>query len=95
MSKIDEFKENLIFLELKDKPIMGSEKFKTYLITKYNYGEKPEDYSKIRSKIINYQIDTYGASINDRVEKKTKEEIMKIYQRRNNRKYLRRQKYEQ
>ena len=56
MSKIDEFKENLIFLELKDKPIMGSEKFKTYLITKYNYGEKPEDYSKIRSKIINYQI---------------------------------------
>lgn len=89
-----QFKEIVIFLELKDKPIMGSDKFRTYVNKKYKYSDDSIEMSQLRAKIINYQIDVYGSTMSDTIEKKTKEEKLKIYQRRNNRKYLRRHKNE-
>ena len=88
------FKEIVIFLELKDRPVMGSDKFRNYLHKKYNFEGTREDVSDLRAKIINYQLDVYGVTISDKVVYKSKEEIYRINHVRSNRKYKRKQKYE-
>lgn len=62
-------KEALIYELEKEKPISGKKGLSSHLIKKYSISE--EVANRIATNILNYQIDTYGNMINNRVGKMT------------------------
>lgn len=63
----EEFKrrvlEEKIFNEIKDEPIISAE----FIRRKFKGSEV--DFSRLYRKLVNYQVKTYGISLNDRSEK--------------------------
>lgn len=82
-----DFKENLIFQREKDLAIESSDKFYKKLRDVYSYDDDRKKLSMLYRKIVNYQIEKYGAMLSDsdcHYGKFTKEEYIKI---RNNKRY--------
>ena len=76
--------EQQIFDELKDTSIKSSEYFRR----KYNGADI--DYTRIYRRIVNYQIQEYGNTLNSYVVGKTREDLLKEHQNANKRRYQRR-----
>ena len=78
--------EQQIFDELKDTSIKSSEYFKR------KYQGADIDYTRLYRRIVNYQIQEYGATLNNGgfVYQRTREELKKEHQRARNRRYQRR-----
>ena len=83
---MNEFIENIIFENEKDKGFKNSYEFYKLLLSKYKIGKKIPDLYK---RIINYQIERYGQSL-DYVDKSfTYNEIKRINQNANARRSYR------
>ena len=84
--------EQQIFDELKDTSLRSAEYFKA------KYQGTDIDYSRLYRRIVNYQISTYGCSLNGDtyIRKKTYEECLRAAQRSRQRRYNRisRNRYE-
>lgn len=78
--------EQQIFDELKDTSIKSSEYFRR----KYNGADI--DYTRLYRRIVNYQIQEYGNTLNSYVVGKTREDLLKEHQNARNRRYQRRNK---
>lgn len=76
--------EQQIFDELKDTPIRSSKYFKA------KYEGSDIDFTRLYRRIVNYQIKEYGTTLNFHVPKKTKEDLIKEYQKARQRRYNRR-----
>lgn len=78
--------EQQIFDELKDTSIKSSEYFRK----KYNGADI--DYTRLYRRIVNYQIQEYGCTLNSGgfVYKRNGEELKRVHQRARNRRYQRR-----
>lgn len=72
-----EFKEQFIFEEEKDTPVESASKFKKKITKKYGREINVRD---IYIKVINYQVKTYGTTLDDSLTYYTKEEHRKISQ---------------
>lgn len=89
---INEFKQRVLeeklFLELKDKSVVNSDKFRK------EYKGLNINHSRLYVRIINYQVKKYGCSLdNDKFIQKIPEEEMKVFiQRKRQRDYYRRNK---
>lgn len=78
--------EQQIFDELKDTSIKSSEYFRR----KYNGADI--DYTRLYRRIVNYQIQEYGNTLNNYIVSKTREDLLKEHQNARNRRYQRRNK---
>ena len=78
--------EQQIFDELKDTPLTNCK----YLRAKYNGVDV--EITRLYRRIVNYQIDRYGCTLNVRVPKKSKEDLLREHQNARNRRYQRRNK---
>ena len=78
--------EQQIFDELKDTSIKSSEYFRR----KYNGADI--DYTRLYRRIVNYQIQEYGNTLNSYIVGKTREDLLKEHQNARNRRYQRRNK---
>lgn len=88
----NEFIERMIFEREKDKPFRNIGTFYKYLLKEYKINNIDSDLYK---RIMNYQIDTYGHSLNydDKYELwKSEEDIERIRKNENVRKYNRKRR---
>lgn len=81
-----DFKENYIFEIEKNMPQNGIKKFYIKLREKYNYKENVSD---LYRRIINYQIETFGKTLEEMIEIPDREECYKRNRYMNKVKYLR------
>ena len=78
--------EQQIFDELKDTPIKSSEYFRR----KYNGSDI--NYSRLYRRIVNYQIQEHGNTLNSYIVRKSREDLLREHQNARNRRYQRRNK---
>lgn len=82
---LDEFKENIIFENEKNRAFKNNNEFKESINKKYKYTPS----SNLYRKIINYQIKKFGKSLDSEVCIPTHEEKIKSNSRANQRRYNR------
>lgn len=82
---LDEFKENIIFENEKNRAFKSSEEFKEIVNEKYKYAAS----SNLYRRIINYQIKKFGNSLNSEVYYPTHEDKIKSNDNANKRRYAR------
>lgn len=83
-----DFKENIIFQNFKDTAFSSINQFKYLVYKKYHYIAGSDLYRKV----VNYQVDTYGTSLNRKDKKFTSEHCNMLANLARNRKYNRRKK---